>query len=134
MVTRQQVIVAARSYLGVRWKHQGRSRLGIDCLGLLIAVASDLGLSAHDSTDYPRIPDGFRLMRELNTHLRPVSECDVGDVLLMRFNTNPQHVAIKTDVGIIHSYANARKVVEHGLDATWSSRIVCAYQFPGITE
>lgn len=132
MTTRKDIIETARKYLGVRYKHQGRTRFGLDCLGLVVRVAHDLGLSDEDSTDYGNVPDGKRLMLEFDKRLDVVNHGQPGDVLLMRFDQNPQHLAIITDKGIIHSYAQARAVVEHGLDDVWSNRIVRTYSFRGI--
>jgi cell wall-associated NlpC family hydrolase len=132
MTTRQDIVDTARKYLGVRYKHQGRNEFGLDCLGLVVRVAHDLGLSDEDSNDYGRVPDGRRLMREMDARLDPVQTAQPGDVLLMRFEQNPQHLAIVTDRGIIHSYAQVRQVVEHRLDAAWSARVVRSYSFRGI--
>jgi hypothetical protein len=50
----------------------------------------------------------------------------------MRFARFPQHIAIVTELGIIHTYAQVGCVVEHALNATWRARIVDAYAFPGV--
>ena len=50
MVTRTDIVAAARGWLGVPWRHQGRSRAGVDCVGLVVVVCRSLGLSDHDST------------------------------------------------------------------------------------
>lgn len=134
MTTRQQIVDEARSWLGVRWVHQARSRAGVDCVGLVIRVAHALGLSTYDTADYSRQPDPVRMRALLAEHLEPIAiaKAQIGDVLLMRFDIEPQHVAIVTDIGIIHAYAQARRVVEHRVDDQWQSRIVGAYQFRGI--
>jgi len=44
IVTGSDVVAQARKYMGVRWAHQGRSPAGMDCAGLVIRVAQDLGL------------------------------------------------------------------------------------------
>lgn len=132
MTTRQQIVDESRTHLGVRWVHQGRSRAGVDCIGLVIRVAHALGLSTFDIADYSRQPDPSMMRRLLGEHMEPVSQPQIGDVLLMKFEREPQHVAIVTDRGIIHAYAQARRVVEHRLDSLWKSRIVRAYQFKGI--
>lgn len=132
MATRADVVRVARSYHGVRWRHQGRTRYGIDCIGLVILVAHELGLSDHDCTDYSRIPDGRQLRQALECHLQPTTDQQPGDVVLMRFAREPQHVGILTDIGLIHAYAATRKVIEHRIDKNWSDRIVAAYSFRGI--
>jgi hypothetical protein len=53
----------------------------------------------------------------------------------MRIASDPQHFALLVQdepPRIIHAYAQARRVTEHGLDHTWTSRIVRAYRFRGI--
>ena len=57
-VSTAQVVAAGRCYTGVRWHHQGRTRAGLDCAGLIIRTAHDLGLSEFDLADYGRLPDG----------------------------------------------------------------------------
>jgi cell wall-associated NlpC family hydrolase len=132
MTTRQDIVDEARKHLSVRWVHQGRSRAGIDCVGLVIRVAHGLGLSTFDTADYSRQPDPVRMRALLAEHMTPVTNRQIGDVLLMRFEKEPQHVAIVTDIGIIHAYAQVRRVVEHRFDSVWQSRVVGAYAFKGI--
>ena len=33
-VTREMVVAEARTWIGVKWRHQGRTREGVDCIGL----------------------------------------------------------------------------------------------------
>jgi cell wall-associated NlpC family hydrolase len=115
----------------VRWHHQGRNRAGIDCIGLVIAVAHDLGISTYDITDYGRIPDGRRLRNEMARQLQSVGRRPAlaGDVLLMRFERTPIHAGIATGGGMIHAYANMRRVVEHRIDATWWGRVVEVFAY-----
>jgi cell wall-associated NlpC family hydrolase len=133
MPKREEIIASARSYLGVRYHHQGRTRAGIDCAGLLVCVARDVGISTEDDQmGYSRTPDGRSLKQALDAFGAPVDAFQPGDFLLMRFDAQPQHIAIVTDVGIIHSYLSARRVVEHRLSEDWRARIVQAYAFPGV--
>ena len=91
-VTRADVVRVARSYVGVRWRHQGRTRAGIDCIGLVIAVAHDLGLTDYDFTGYGRVPDGKALRATMCEQMDLLStEPQLGDVLLLRFDRNPLH-------------------------------------------
>jgi cell wall-associated NlpC family hydrolase len=132
MTTRQQIIDAARSYRGCAYHHQGRNRAGIDCAGLIVCVGRDVGIELRDMGGYPRTPDGKALRSFVEEQASRVTEYQPGDILLMRFERDPQHLAIVTDRGMIHSYLGAGKVTEHGIDATWAKRIVAAYAFPGV--
>lgn len=137
MSIRDAIVAAARSYLGCRYQHQGRVRAGIDCAGLIIAVARDVGLPAEDMAGYARTPDGKALRAHLDSQAGAIAFADrqPGDILLLAFDRGlPQHLAIATDRGMIHAYAGARKVVEHRIDETWAARILGAYQYPGVHE
>lgn len=132
MTTRAEIVAQARKYLNVRWHHQARSTAGMDCIGLVICVAHDLGLSDFDITDYGRTPDPRMMLALLRENMDAVTTPQEGDILLMRFEAEPQHVAIVTDIGIIHAYAQMRRVVEHRLDSLWQSRVIAAYAYKGI--
>ena len=135
-VASDQILAAARSWLGTPWRHQGRLRgVAVDCGGLVIRVGRELGLLDFDTRAYGRIPDGQQLRALCEQHLvpKPVAHAAPGDVLLMRFTRHPQHLAIVGDRGdpfsLIHAYADAGACVEHGTDARWLRRIVAAYRF-----
>lgn len=146
----ENIVVAARGWLGTRFHHQGRLKAGnghaggCDCLGLLVGVADELDLRSrktgkrlteYDMRDYGHIPDGNYLRQTLDALFHRVEAAHVmpGDILLMRFEETPQHVAIVSDhaqggLGMIHALAAARKVVEHRLDESWAKRITNSYR------
>ncbi|MCE3233059.1 MAG: putative phage cell wall peptidase NlpC/P60 family [Rickettsiaceae bacterium] len=144
----QRIVNEARSWIGTRFKHQGRvkkselSRGGCDCIGLVIGVADNVGIlchgrkiSSYDRLDYPKIPCGNMLLEEFHKYLEPISPKNVlpGDILMFRFDKDPQHVAIvgdlDRDLSLIHCYLQARGVVEHRLDDVWKERIVAGFRF-----
>lgn len=139
-MNRIQVVDAARKYIGAKWQHQARDDNALDCAGLVVRVARDLGLTAVTSADYRMHPDGARLLAECERHMKmiPKHSFDVGDVLVLRFGTNaPQHFGIVGDYfaggfSLIHAYRGAEKVCEHRLDNIWRRRIVAAYVLPGV--
>lgn len=139
MKTPADVVTAARSYIGVRWHHQGRSRAGLDCAGLVVCVAHDLGLSDFDTRDYGRLPAGDAMRKVMRTHCTelPADALAPGVVALMRFDAEPQHLAIVADYlygghSIAHALMQSRRVVEHRLDDLWRGRIVSLYALPGV--
>lgn len=141
-MTRAEIIQTARTFLGTPFQHQGRLKgQGVDCVGLLICVARELGVldSDLDYTGYRRQPDGVLMMELMNTHLVPKPEnapIQPGDVLAIRYRA-PQHTAIVTRVEGEHFWgihAVERGVVEHRFDARWKNRIVGVYEIPGTEE
>lgn len=128
-----EIVAEARTWLGTPFHHQGRVKgAGVDCIGLVIGVARDLGLVDYASPAYGRIPNPVVMGRELRAHLLPASAIDPGVVLWFAFAQAPQHVGIVTDSGLIHAYATAGKVVETGLDPQWIARTRGMFRFPGV--
>ncbi|MCA1596139.1 MAG: C40 family peptidase [Chloroflexi bacterium] len=139
-VTRQEIVDQARQYLGVPYLHQGRNRAGLDCIGLIVLVARDLGMDVQDRADYSVDPEPERLFAGLGQHLEevPVEQAGPGDVVLFRVRTEPQHTGILSagpdgDPHLIHSYSSpsVARVVETVI-STWAERMVAAYRFPGL--
>ena len=131
MITGEDIALAARGWVGTPFRHQGRGPGGIDCIGLVARVARDLALVDGEVI-------GGRLQRLLDDYMLPVAPADrqIGDVALMRFVREPQHVAILDRDGgrwlIIHAYQRVGACVRHGLDRAWAARIVRLYRFRGI--
>lgn len=123
------LVEAARKYEGVKFKHQGRRKDALDCGGLLVLSVYDAySRVLKDISGYKRAPDISRLKHELDEQLTPViGEPESGHVLLMKTDSMPQHIAIKTDIGIIHAAADHGKVVEHGLNDRLRKQIVAVY-------
>lgn len=136
------MLAVARSWKGTRFAHQGRVKAhgthkgGVDCLGLLVGVAQELGLphAQADECDYGHIPDAVRLYARLCQLMqeKPQDTLAPGDVVLLKLDGNPQHLALVSDygqeLGIIHAYAPARAVVEHRLDDGWRAAIHAVFR------
>lgn len=128
----------AHKYIGVKFRHQGRTTRGMDCVGLVIAAASDCGYDRYEEFAYGREPRNSVLQAVLKKHFGdPVDrQPQVNDVVLMRHRNSsaPSHVGIITThrhgLGIIHSYSAIGKVVYQGLNDKMRSFIVEVYSWP----
>lgn len=137
----EKIISAARAEIGTSFRHQGRlSGRALDCAGLVCTVADALGLEYIDQQGYGRHPSSGLLESALDGQpcLERVAIADMraGDVLLMRFAGDPQHLAFHVGWsdsyqadGIVHAHLRARKVCEHVLTDEWRGRIVRVYRF-----
>jgi len=129
------IVAAARELVGTPFRHQGRiPNIALDCAGLICAVAVTLGIEHVDIQGYGRYPHENLLKLTLDDQccLAPVKDMQIGDVLLMRFGREPQHLAIYAGETIIHSYEAVGNVCEHRLDDVWTSRIVAVYRFAAV--
>jgi len=136
-MTEADVLANVRTWLGVPYVHQGRSREGVDCVGLVICNGWELGFldRGFDVQGYDRQPDGtlFRRCEEM------LPKADIGPcrIAVMKFASEPQHMAFLVPypggrLAMIHALRDNGKVVEHRLDALWQSRIVGTFGIPGI--
>lgn len=127
------LVEIARTYLDTPFHHQARLKgVGIDCIGLLVCAAREAGFALHDFTDYARDPDPKQLLARLAEQLDRIEVADSvpGDVLcfwVTAWNV-PQHVGFKTEHGIIHTYANIGRVVEHSYSAAWRTHTHSAWR------
>lgn len=143
-VTGADIARTARGYLGVPYLHLGRSRHGLDCAGLVLLTAHDLGLTDWDDTAYSRQPDTVHLRACVEKLCRRVCCGDCarpGDVLLMTIRGSAQHLGIVTVAAaegrpayLIHAYQTPGRVVEHSIDRRWRRRIVGVYRWRGLSE
>lgn len=135
MPTDKDILIAARRWLNVPWKHQGRSRSGIDCLGLVVLVAKELGIADTDEKTYSRRPDGKELLNRFREEMNeiPLTEIRPGDVLMFADNAYPCHVAFVSEkhgeIYIIHAHATRRKVLEERYAYEWPDKARKAFRF-----
>lgn len=135
--------IAARRYLGVRFRHRGRTYRGLDCAGLGWLAYADCGVSLPDFQLYGREPHKDGLTRRIAEVLGdpvsvvPVKRSDilVDDVVVMRFEHEPHHVAIVGDyvlggLSLIHADGMAGKVIEHRLADDHIQRITHVFRRP----
>lgn len=135
MITGIDIVFEARKHIGVPFRHQGRNpRTGLDCIGLAVRVLSDLGIPISDITSYERDPNPTMMGQAIEPYLSAVDPHEItpGCILWMRFLKEPMHIAIVTDMGMIHAYGTIGRVVEHSIDSKWKKRIHRAYRINGV--
>lgn len=138
--TRAQIVEAARSYLGIRFRHQGRDKSGLDCVGLLVLISRDCGLPCEDLKDlgYRRAPDPESFRKALydqtdDGNMRIIRH---GSLLMLRQPAYPCHCGVADMVEgqkpmLIHASIGERAVVSQPLSLFMPS-IVRVREFRGV--
>lgn len=122
----------ARESLGVRFEHQGRSRAGLDCVGLIVVTYRALGYRIDDFTAYGRSndPEEFEARLKANFDLLE-GQPKIGCVLAFWLVDKqfPQHVAICCGETMIHAYADENFVREERWVGAqrWQKRLFGCY-------
>ena len=135
MITAEQVIEQARTWLGTPWHHQGRvcgPRGGVDCVGLFACVLLELGEPVRDLAAYRRTPVGDRLLREIRERLPELAGPEPGCLLVLATRPAaqpvPDHIGMLTfDGTLIHASASAGVVAEVAYDRRWQESTVAAF-------
>src|SRR5688572_12541928 len=134
MISADMVVDEARSWVGVPFLHQGRSRSGVDCVGLILQVLQDLGCITDDfkRPSYGRLPNQGHLERQISEYCLPLDQLIPGALIGVQWHGDAAHVAIYTGDNIIHAYEKRKQVVEHGFRGKWLERIKGVWALPGV--
>lgn len=143
---RAAYIAEARTYLQVPFRHAGRTRRGVDCVGLVAVALAAVGREVADRRDYGRDPVRDGLREVVREHFGdpvwckgdPMDAIQPGDIALMRWHESAGvqlfcHVGILTDyplggLALLHALHANKRVVEHRLADPWPRRIVEVYR------
>lgn len=137
------LVAAARARIGTRFRHRARSSTHADCAGLGVLIYADCGVTLPDFRLYGREPvkDGLvsRITEALGgpVAVAPVrvSDLQLGDVIVLRFDVEPHHVAFVADYlfggfSMIHADGHTGKVIEHRLAPDHVARITHVFRRP----
>lgn len=130
-------VALVRTFVGVKFRHQGRSRHGVDCAGLFVAAMREgacLPAAFRDPEGYGRLPS-TELIAMVAKFCTPVASPEPACLVLLRWplHADPSHLALCTGPTLIHAYAFARRVVEHGYRGAWLRDTHSLYRLPGLT-
>ena len=129
------IVAEARTWLGVPWRHQGRSRAGVDCAGLVVLVARALELADHDSKAYGRRAQGQGFVEHFRAHMDgiAITQAKPGDVLVFADQAYPCHCGFLTErlgrLHLLHAHATRRQVIEEPYVGEWPAKIKFAFRF-----
>lgn len=136
MIARADITAHARSWLGVPYRHQGRARTGVDCLGYVRVVLDHFHLwpaSVPDPLDYRREPDD-RMMQTVKANCERLTALREGCLILIRWPgiDHPTHIGFYSKGNMLHCYERAGGVVEHGFRPPWTRITFGLFQIPGV--
>ena len=122
----------ARSYINTPFKHQGRNKNGLDCIGIVVVPLNDIGFFTYENKNYRKYGLGGEIIDVLSKYCYEVEKpfkYMAGDILLFSKGAS-QHLAIYTDKNtIIHAHNFVGKVVEHSLTQDWEINITKVFRY-----
>lgn len=139
-ILRSDITKIAWEYHNVPWRHMGRDKSGVDCVGLVIAIWRDLGFEVPDTLPiYRTQPDGT-MLSYFRRYMKPVHPRRIkdGSVVVYAFQNSPYHVGVVLDAerrSIMHALTSKRKVVVDMLDHGQNQRkLISAWDYPGVID
>ena len=142
-MTRDQVQEIARGWLGVPFRDRGRSRSGVDCIGLLCVIADAIQIPYQDVPGYSIQPSRERLiLTYFDKYLIPL-KMDYpwpGTIGVFAGAILPAHVGLFSwkhgQLHLIHARKDCNKVIEQpfSIDDRSEGRVVARYAFPGLED
>ena len=142
MITRDDIVCAARGWIGTPYRHQASLKgVGTDCLGLVRGVWREL-FGAEPERVPPYGPGWAEeggveaLAAAAGRHAEkiPCAGVGAGDLVLFRWRPHlpAKHAGILDDGGrFIHAYQGSA-VVSSALVPQWRRRIAGAFAFPDL--
>lgn len=136
MVTPELFIETTRSFIGTPFEFMGRSKRGVDCLGLFYLVLNKLGMQNPLTFTYATrntIPTDY-LNKILLKHCEPVNDLEPCLFVQMHQARYGTHYALFTGNSFIHASSKPpRKVIEQSAGKIMLSRVKAMYRIKGVT-
>lgn len=136
MTAAAALLAAARTYRGVPFRHLGRNRAGLDCVGLLLIAAADAGMPTDDPGDYDKGHRGWDMLAWLGERFDGVALPDHADGDILVFcgpDTHfPCHVGLRSTKdlrpAVIHAQAARGAVLEERLHWHLTKQLIAAFR------
>lgn len=144
-INSKKILKVAKSWLGTKFHYAGRIKKnefndgGVDCIGLILKIGEEIGSTSngknivtYDYLNYSRYPNFGEMQKFLGKYFMKITkkQAKIGDLIYFNFPNRLEHIAIISDIGIIHCYIEAKSVVEHHLNNYWFEKIVEFYRYP----
>jgi NlpC/P60 family putative phage cell wall peptidase len=144
LVTRDEIVAAARAWIGTPYHHQASVRgVGADCLGLVRGIWRDLyGDDAEVppaySKDWAEANNREAMLEAASRHLKPIPATAIaaGDVIVFRLRQGfvAKHAAIVASASTMIHAMEGTAASEVALSPWWRRRIAGAFRFSNLTE
>lgn len=131
MFTKEKVVEQAKTWIGTKFRYQGRIKKnennngGIDCLGFILKLCDELEykynnktLSFYDTIIYSKKPN-YEILKENFSkffRIKNIEDISSGDIVLKQVSKEQSHLMIYTGQTFIHASAITFTVVEHEVD------------------
>lgn len=143
-INSKKILNISKTWLGTRFHFNGRIKKnqnnagGIDCIGLILKIGEEVNstyngknIIYYDYLTYSRYPNKWEMEEFLNKYFIKITEkqAKIGDLIYFNFTNKLEHIAVISDIGIIHCYIEAKQVVEHNLNDYWKEKIIAYYRY-----
>jgi len=131
---REALIAEARSWVGVRFRHMGKSRTGVDCAQLQANIVEAVLPIEIDRRKYSSRPTTSLAFEGIRPYAKRIAISNLlpGDIVLMNYGSGTTHYAFFTGSSIIHASMQDRKVIEQPWDGKVKAMGRAAFRLKGV--
>jgi hypothetical protein len=132
-----EVVREARRWIGTPFVHQGRSRHGVDCIGLIVCVRAAFDgfpEGMREIRNYRRRPADGLLLDRVRHYCSQLTEPEPAALVLVQWpkDATPSHTMLCAGDTVIHAYQRVGRVVEVGYRAHWERWTHSLWRLPGV--
>lgn len=129
-----------RMWEGVKFQHQGRGPMGVDCIGLAVVTLKAKGYLPTDFSDnasYGRSPNTSEFIDTVGKFCTRIDKLEHGCLVVFKWPSAkyPSHAGVydATPTGyIIHAYELKRRVIKMSYGQPWVRMTDSFWRLPGI--
>lgn len=133
-----EIVECAHTLIGVPFRHQGRTLLGLDCIGVPLYIGKTVGFLDWNPPPYdprPNMELFERMIRESGSTPVLFKAVAHGDMLRMMSHRYPVHIGIYEIMPngaeyVIHAYQPFKKVVRSRLTPREWDKVHSVWRFP----
>jgi len=133
MIDSQKIDEAVRMFSGIPYRHGGRSKDGLDCLGLVYVFYKQLGIDLPDNDGSPYPPDWYkkdrmRLYRGVQEIGKPVPVQELApvDLVFFRIGGFVNHIGVMVSPDSFIHVLKGQRVHVSPLNAFWRRHLMGA--------
>lgn len=132
------IVKEARSWEGVPFRHQGRSRFGVDCIGfpqmVMLGVGMILPKGFKDKVQYGPAPNNGEMKATIASYCTEIFAPEDGCLVLIKWPKSmfASHVGLIDGSYLIHAYQGLKKVSRVSYGQPWLRLTDSLFRLPGV--
>ncbi len=133
MMDMKNIDEIAKSWIGTKFKFQGRSKEeGCDCIGLILGIGEIIGFVSKTGASASEIGNNNYNFRSNRLLIKEVLDREFypnGNIVLLNYGTHYHLGIITSEETIIHAHISKRAVISCAFDDFYKEKVIATYSY-----